>query len=123
MTCTPYRWNTLVYLFGSTVFTFISLWVGASENITAYIDIDLVVFIVFGSPYPPASPNKPVVSGVRHLPGAQGGVGAGSVGVSASVPRWNSLGDLKIPARISQAQVGPRRDLGVVREFAMDIER
>ncbi|EPS95384.1 hypothetical protein FOMPIDRAFT_1082806, partial [Fomitopsis schrenkii] len=41
----------------------------------------------------------------------------------AAVPRRNSLGDLKIPARISQAQVGLRRDLGMVREFAASIER
>lgn len=39
------------------------------------------------------------------------------------VPRRNSLGDLKIPARISQAQVGLRRDLGLVREFATSVER
>ncbi|KAI0319099.1 hypothetical protein OF83DRAFT_1170502 [Amylostereum chailletii] len=39
------------------------------------------------------------------------------------VPRRNSLGDLKIPARISQAQVGIKRDLGMVREFAAGIER
>ncbi|KAL0948590.1 hypothetical protein HGRIS_011148 [Hohenbuehelia grisea] len=38
------------------------------------------------------------------------------------VPRRNSLGDLKIPARISQAQVGLRRDLGLVREFAANVE-
>lgn len=31
------------------------------------------------------------------------------------LPRRNSLDDLKIPARISQAQVGLRRDLGMVR--------
>ncbi|KIL63035.1 hypothetical protein M378DRAFT_198963 [Amanita muscaria Koide BX008] len=34
-----------------------------------------------------------------------------------------SLGDLKIPARISQAQVGLRRDLGMVREFAHNVEQ
>lgn len=38
------------------------------------------------------------------------------------VPRRNSLGDLKIPARISQAQVGLKRDLGMVREFAAEVE-
>ncbi|KAL6301929.1 hypothetical protein BKA93DRAFT_737846 [Sparassis latifolia] len=38
-------------------------------------------------------------------------------------PRRNSLGDLKIPARISQAQVSLRRDLGMVREFAASIEQ
>jgi hypothetical protein len=39
-----------------------------------------------------------------------------------SVIRRNSLGDLKIPARISQAQVSLRRDLGMVREFAAHVE-
>ena len=42
---------------------------------------------------------------------------------SGGLPRRNSLGDLKIPARISQAQVGLRRDLGMVREFATSVER
>ncbi|KAJ7433508.1 hypothetical protein B0H11DRAFT_1758852, partial [Mycena galericulata] len=36
--------------------------------------------------------------------------------------RRNSLGDLKIPARIGQAQVELRRDLGMVREFARNVE-
>jgi hypothetical protein len=36
--------------------------------------------------------------------------------VARGLPGRNSLGDLKIPARISQAQVGLRRDLGMVRE-------
>lgn len=45
---------------------------------------------------------------------------AGSAG---HVPRRNSLGDLKIPARISQAQVSLRRDLGMVRDFAASVER
>ncbi|KAK2463307.1 hypothetical protein APHAL10511_004962 [Amanita phalloides] len=40
-----------------------------------------------------------------------------------SAPRRNSLGDLKIPARISQAQVGLRRDLGMVKEFANSVEQ
>ena len=105
-------------------------------------------FTPTGSPYPPASPNKLAVGGTGHSPGKQSaslgrataggvvgvdgssGVGVsasdaagGNAGASASVPRRNSLGDLKIPARISQAQVGLRRDLGMVREFAMNIER
>ncbi|KAE9408086.1 hypothetical protein BT96DRAFT_21501 [Gymnopus androsaceus JB14] len=42
---------------------------------------------------------------------------------SSNVPRRNSLGDLKIPARISQAQVGLRRDLGMVKEFATNVEQ
>ncbi|KAF7322361.1 hypothetical protein HMN09_00013900 [Mycena chlorophos] len=44
----------------------------------------------------------------------------GSTGSGAM--RRNSLGDLKIPARISQAQHGLRRDLGMVREFARNVE-
>lgn len=43
--------------------------------------------------------------------------------VNAIMPRRNSLGDLKIPARISQAQMGLRRDLGFVRDFAASVER
>ena len=42
--------------------------------------------------------------------------------VTGIVPRRNSLGDLKIPARISQAQVGLKRDLSMVREFAAEVE-
>ncbi|THV04961.1 hypothetical protein K435DRAFT_835195 [Dendrothele bispora CBS 962.96] len=42
--------------------------------------------------------------------------------VSGSVPRRNSLGDLKIPARITRAQDGLRRDLSMVREFAAHVE-
>ncbi|KAI0942760.1 hypothetical protein AcW1_003305 [Taiwanofungus camphoratus] len=45
------------------------------------------------------------------------------VTVTGAVPRRNSLGDLKIPARISQAQVGLRRDLGMVKEFASSVEQ
>ena len=48
---------------------------------------------------------------------------ANGSGGSGGLPRRNSLGDLKIPARISQAQVGLRRDLGMVREFASNVER
>ena len=46
----------------------------------------------------------------------------GGVGGGGGLPRRNSLGDLKIPARISQAQVGLRTDLGMVREFASNVE-
>ena len=42
---------------------------------------------------------------------------------SSAVLRRNSLGDLKIPARISQAQVSLRRDLTMVRDFATSVER
>ena len=52
---------------------------------------------------------------------ASGSGGGGNGG--GGLPRRNSLGDLKIPARISQAQVGLRRDLGMVREFASNVER
>lgn len=55
-------------------------------------------------------------TGLSFASGSSGG-GAGGL------PRRNSLGDLKIPARISQAQVGLRRDLGMVREFASNVER
>ncbi|KAJ7726174.1 hypothetical protein DFH07DRAFT_1001916 [Mycena maculata] len=75
------------------------------------------------SPKPPISPqtaslgraaaNSPAVSAAVASP-----VGASSAGTM----RRNSLGDLKIPARISQAQVGLRRDLGMVREFARNVE-
>ena len=47
----------------------------------------------------------------------------GGSGGAGGLPRRNSLGDLKIPARISQAQVGLKRDLGMVREFASNVER
>lgn len=48
---------------------------------------------------------------------------SGSNNAGSTPFRRNSLGDLKIPARISQAQVGLRRDLGMVREFANNIDR
>ncbi|KAI8970765.1 hypothetical protein BD414DRAFT_470397 [Trametes punicea] len=41
----------------------------------------------------------------------------------SAVLRRNSLGDLKIPARISQAQVSLRRDLHMVRDFASSVEQ
>ncbi|KAJ7728869.1 hypothetical protein B0H16DRAFT_232436 [Mycena metata] len=75
------------------------------------------------SPKPPLSPNSaslgrsavinPAVSAAVASPAGAGGVGS---------MRRNSLGDLKIPARISQAQVGLRRDLSMVREFARNVE-
>ena len=36
--------NTLAYVFGGTVFTFV---VGASKNIAAYISVDILVFVIF----------------------------------------------------------------------------
>ncbi|TFK22484.1 hypothetical protein FA15DRAFT_622396 [Coprinopsis marcescibilis] len=46
----------------------------------------------------------------------------GATSGNGNVFRRNSLGDLKIPARISQAQSSLRRDLGMVREFAGHVE-
>ncbi|THH15007.1 hypothetical protein EW146_g5406 [Bondarzewia mesenterica] len=46
-----------------------------------------------------------------------------TVATGTIVPRRNSLGDLKIPARISQAQIGLKRDLGMVREFAASVDK
>jgi len=43
--------------------------------------------------------------------------------IDGKVPRRNSLSDLKIPARITQAQTGLRRDLTLVKEFAKNVER
>jgi hypothetical protein len=57
-----------------------------------------------------------------NVAAAAGNESTGSGG-AGGLPRRNSLGDLKIPARISQAQVGLRRDLGMVREFASNVER
>ncbi|TFY61093.1 hypothetical protein EVJ58_g4715, partial [Rhodofomes roseus] len=59
----------------------------------------------------------PITTAVAHE------IEACVVSGAGSVVRRNSLGDLKIPARISQAQVGLRRDLGMVREFAASIEQ
>ncbi|KZV64004.1 hypothetical protein PENSPDRAFT_691132 [Peniophora sp. CONT] len=39
------------------------------------------------------------------------------------VPRRNSLGDLKIPSRISAAQVGLKQNMTMVREFSTSVER
>ncbi|KAF7426599.1 hypothetical protein PC9H_008968 [Pleurotus ostreatus] len=52
------------------------------------------------------------------------GAGNGTAGSNTStmVLRQNSLGDSKIPACISQTQVGLRRDLSLVREFAAAVE-
>ena len=54
-----------------------------------------------------------------------GMVGMAGEGEGASVPRRNSLDDLKIPAtRISQAQVGLRGDFWLwLARLAMNIER
>jgi hypothetical protein len=64
---------------------------------------------------PPKAPPSPQTASL--------GRSTHAMAASAIVPRRNSLGDLKIPARISQAQVGLRRDLVMVREFAANVER
>lgn len=74
-----------------------------------------------GSPGQVASLGRSTVVNMTINPGPAGSIGVASG--SNSVPRRNSLGDLKIPARISQAQVSQKRDLGMVREFASNIER
>ena len=65
-------------------------------------------------------PGSPQSASLGRSTGPVGQVVAAGV---KDVPRRNSLGDLKIPARISQAQVSLRRDLGMVREFAGSVER
>ncbi|KAJ4486125.1 hypothetical protein J3R30DRAFT_3401769 [Lentinula aciculospora] len=65
----------------------------------------------------------PSIGGMGSLPGITSSTSMPAASASANVPRRNSLGDLKIPARISQAQVGLRRDLGMVKEFAGRVEQ
>ncbi|KAK7038373.1 hypothetical protein R3P38DRAFT_543541 [Favolaschia claudopus] len=79
------------------------------------------------SPKPPVSPGTASLgrsAGTNPVVGAAAAVAASSplVNSATGTMRRNSLGDLKIPARISQAQVGLRRDLGMVREFARNVE-
>ncbi|KAG1743817.1 hypothetical protein EDB19DRAFT_1697079 [Suillus lakei] len=79
------------------------------------------------------SPKASPVSASRASPGKASSPQSASLGrttqvslpssSSASVPRRNSLGDLKIPARISQAQINLKRDLGMVREFAASVDK
>ncbi|KAF9221162.1 hypothetical protein BS17DRAFT_786002 [Gyrodon lividus] len=67
------------------------------------------------SPKTPSSPQSASLGRTTHAPNPPPS--------NASVLRRNSLGDLKIPARISQAQIGLKRDLGMVREFAASVDR
>jgi len=79
------------------------------------------------------SPKASPVSASRASPGKSSSPQSASLGratqaplpasSSASVLRRNSLGDLKIPARISQAQISLKRDLGMVREFAASVDK
>ncbi|KDQ57716.1 hypothetical protein JAAARDRAFT_35403 [Jaapia argillacea MUCL 33604] len=71
----------------------------------------------------PPSPYTASLGRSTHSPGTAAAVGSSVGGASGAVPRRNSLGDLKIPARISQAQVGLRRDLVMVKDFAGSVEK
>ncbi|KXN80822.1 hypothetical protein AN958_07258 [Leucoagaricus sp. SymC.cos] len=90
-------------------------------------------------PIPPSSTASlgrstisPKRSGISGL--VAPGIGQHESAAAAMFPRRNSLsdlklgshggagGELKIPARISQAQQGLKRDLGMVRDFAVYIE-
>ncbi|KAH7925772.1 hypothetical protein BV22DRAFT_1033576 [Leucogyrophana mollusca] len=68
-----------------------------------------------GAPAKPVSPQSASLGRTTQVPN--------QTASSAAVPRRNSLGDLKIPARISQAQIGLKRDLGMVREFAASVDK
>ncbi|KAK7468890.1 hypothetical protein VKT23_003387 [Stygiomarasmius scandens] len=100
----------------------------ASENLDS--------FLLSSSSSPPKSPSSPSLILKSTTPKAAphtASLGRSTVApnisvntnsvISGSVPRRNSLGDLKIPARITRAQDGLRRDLGMVREFAANIEQ
>jgi hypothetical protein len=69
------------------------------------------------------APAASVSSQIASLGRTASPIAAAAAAANGVVPRRSSLGDLKIPTRISQAQVGLRRDLGMVREFAANIER
>jgi hypothetical protein len=82
----------------------------------------------------PASPIESSLSPVRDGARSPASPLAASLGRATQSPprpreldspaqRRSSLGDLKIPARISQAQVGLRMNLGMVREFAASVDR
>jgi serine/arginine repetitive matrix protein 2 len=73
-------------------------------------------------PRRPLSPSQKPVSPQSASVGRSGVVASQSA-PATNVLRRNSLGDLKIPTRISQAQISLRRDLGLVREFATHVER
>ncbi|CAL1703024.1 unnamed protein product [Somion occarium] len=97
-----------------------------SEPIASVRGIDSLLSSDEASPTPLPSPSRPKAPG---SPQQTASLGRSALPpkekevISGFVPRRNSLGDLKIPARISQAQVGLRRDLGMVREFATSVEQ
>lgn len=96
---------------------------------------------VNGTPPSPTRKGKNVVMPIKSLngspqaaslgrasqimtPGKAAAIGLGSAAMNMNAAmRRNSLGDLKIPSRISRAQDGLKRDLTRVREFAAHIER
>jgi hypothetical protein len=115
-------WNTLAcVVFGGTLVTFIGFCVGASKNTAAYVSVDIVVFIVFlhrlDHPFRLCHRTSSRCGGAVEVE-VRMRIDMG-VRVCRGGIRW---GDLKIPERINQAQVGLRRDLGMVRDFAMSIE-
>ncbi|KAK0217344.1 hypothetical protein EDD85DRAFT_370362 [Armillaria nabsnona] len=69
-----------------------------------------------------SGPDVPSVELLPSSPSKVASLGRTAVPSTAPVTRRNSLGDLKIPARVAQAQVGLRRDLGLVREFAQSVD-
>lgn len=96
---------------------------------------------VSGGPPSPTRRGKSVIPPIKSLNGspqaaslgrasqvmtpgkaAASGLGSAAMNMNAAMRR-NSLGDLKIPSRISRAQDGLKRDLTRVREFAAHIER
>ncbi|KAH8109655.1 hypothetical protein DFH11DRAFT_1515349, partial [Phellopilus nigrolimitatus] len=82
------------------------------------------------SSFATSSPSRGVPSSISRLNASPQAASLGraspsplGTGASSNVHRRNSLGDLKIPSRISRAQDGLKRDLGRVREFAAHVEQ
>jgi hypothetical protein len=108
---------------------------GVTASHSAPININQGVeslFVPSSSAPASLSPKSNPVSASRTSPGKASSPQSASLGratqvplsssSSVSIPRRNSLGDLKIPARISQAQISLKRDLGMVREFAASVD-
>ncbi|VDC05287.1 unnamed protein product [Peniophora sp. CBMAI 1063] len=82
---------------------------------------------------PRASPTKMLLSSIAGGSPQSASLGRATqppvIGVEVlsnekdKVPRRNSLGDLKIPSRISAAQVGLKQNMTMVREFSTSVER
>ena len=102
--------------------------ISASDSLAAGVESLLLQPAVDAKPLPSPPSITPKPSSIKG-PGSPQSASLGRTTqppltstVTGIVPRRNSLGDLKIPARISQAQVGLKRDLGMVREFATEVE-